>query len=70
MIDLRFVVDVDSSCIVNRVLLGFPVEPVDISTAVANADISITMMGRPITEDPVACSHIGAAAAWLGNLAS
>ena len=69
-IDVPLPPDVDSSWIANTGHRAFPVEPVDISTAVANADISITMMGRPITEDPVACSHIGAAAAWLGNLAS
>ncbi|HIF66131.1 MAG TPA: DUF3866 family protein [Acidimicrobiia bacterium] len=43
----------------------FPIEPADISTAIADSDMTILTMGRPIEEDPMACAHVGAAAAWM-----
>lgn len=46
-----------------------PIEPADIPTAIADSGVTILTMGRPIEEDPLACAHVGAAAAWLRDLA-
>lgn len=47
----------------------FPIEPTDIPMAIADSGMAISTMGRPIEEDPMACAHIGAATAWLRDLA-
>ena len=40
-------------------------EPVDVAGAVNDSGLNITTMTRPIVEDDLACSYLGAATAWL-----
>ena len=43
----------------------YPVEPVDIATALQGSNVSVTTMGRPFALDALACSYVGASVAWL-----
>ena len=47
----------------------FPIEPADgyCDGYRRFGHVAVLTMGRPIEEDPIACAHVGAAAAWLRN---
>ena len=68
-IDVPVPVGDDSSWISSAGHRPFPVEPIDIPTAIANSGIAIFTMGRSIAKATVACAQIVAAAAWLRTLA-
>ena len=66
-IDVPLPLDGDDSWVVSSGHHPCRIEPINVSAVIAESEIEVTSMGRPIAEDPVACAHLGAAAAWLGK---
>ena len=40
-------------------------EPTDVTSAISGTGLTVTTMTRPLAEDALACSYLGAASAWL-----
>lgn len=64
-IDVPIPHGVESSWITSLNHRPCSIEPIDIAAALDSSVITLETMGRPLTDDALACSYVGASVAWL-----